>query len=210
MMDNSLGEKIVQGWDYRMAHLVSDVLNPPLVASAGIFLMAAVIDTIAAWVWAAVFVVVAVISPTLYVVWLLKKGRIETFHIPNRENREGPYRVMLACNSFVLILMSIFSAPVLLLAFGVIGLMQTFLLFLINRYWKISGHTTAISGLSVFMVAALGWWMAPALAMVPLVAWARIRTRSHTFWQTIAGILTGSTFILATWQIFIMVVRTKL
>ena len=199
-----------QGWDYRLAHLVSNVLNPPLVAVAGIFMMAGVIGTSEAWIWAVVFVVVAVLSPTLFVVWLLKRGKIETFHIPNRENRHRPYQVMIGCNLLVALAMSILHAPVLLMAFSVIGMMQSILLYLVNRYWKISGHTTAISGLSVFMVAAMGWMMTPVLVMVPLVAWARIRTRSHTFWQTMAGILTGTTFILATWLIFTMVVmRTK-
>jgi len=77
----------------------------------------------------------------------------------------------------------------------------------VNKYWKISGHTTAISGLSVFIVASLGWSMSPVLMMVPLVAWARIRTRSHSFWQTMAGILTGTLFILTTWYFLTLVLR---
>jgi hypothetical protein len=198
-----------QRWDYRVARWVSNVLNPPLVAATGIFFMASVLGTSEAFFWAALFVFLAVIGPTLYVVLLLKQGRIETFHIPNRENREGPYKVIILSNLLCVILMAAFRAPFLLFAFGVIGMMQSILLYLINRYWKISGHTTAITGLSVFMVAAMGWSMSPALVMVPLVAWARIRTRSHSFWQTIAGILTGTTFILTTWIIFSTVVRPE-
>lgn len=194
------------GWDYSVARWVSNILNPPLVAALGIFLMATVVGTREALLWAALFVILADIVPTLYVLWLLKKGRIENFHIPNRENRHGPYKVIIFTNLLCVVLMAVYNAPFLLLAFGVIGMMQSILLYLINRYWKISGHTTAISGLSVFMVASLGWSMSPVLVMVPLVAWARIRTHSHSFWQTIAGILTGTTFILTTWYIFTLVV----
>ncbi|HKJ27847.1 MAG TPA: hypothetical protein VJ965_09435 [Anaerolineales bacterium] len=210
MMKSSMDlEALKKRWDYRVARWVSNILNPPLVAAFGIFLMAAVLGTPEAWFWAVVFVFLAVSIPTSYVVWLLKKGRIENFHIPNRENRHGPYKVIILSNLLGVVLMVIFDAPFLLLAFGVIGMMQSFLLYMVNRYWKISGHTTAITGLSVFMVASLGWGMSPVLVMVPLVAWARIRTRSHSFWQTIAGILTGTTFILATWYLFRLVVRSE-
>ncbi len=186
-------------WDYKAARLVSNIISPPLVSVLGILLMANFIGTREAWQWAWIFVALVVLVPTLYVVLLLKQGKIENFHIPNRENRKKPYLVIIGSNLLGVILMALMGAPFLLVAFGVMGVTQSTLLFLINMYWKISGHATAISGLSVFIVAALGWSLAPVLVMVPLVAWARIRTYSHTFWQTIAGILTGSTFILTTW-----------
>jgi len=187
------------GWDYKAARLVSNLISPPLVSVLGILLMVNFIGTPEAWRWAWVFVSLVVLLPTLYVVLLLKQGKIENFHMPNRENRNKPYLVIIGSNLLGAVLMAILDAPFLLLAFAVMGVTQSTLLFLINMYWKISGHATAISGLSVFIVAALGWSLAPVLVMVPLVAWARIRTYSHTFWQTIAGILTGTTFILATW-----------
>ena len=186
-------------WDYKAARMVSNIISPPLVSVLGIFLMAWFIGTGEAWRLAVIFVALVVLVPTGYVIFLLKLGKIENFHMPNRENRKKPYLVIIGSNLLGVILMVLMDAPFLLVAFGVMGVIQSTLLFLINMYWKISGHATAISGLSVFIVASLGWSVAPVLVMVPLVAWARIRTYSHTFWQTIAGILTGSTFILTTW-----------
>lgn len=188
-----------QGWSFRVAHWVSNVLNPPVISIFGIFLMASFLGTPDAWRLAILFVLLVVVVPTLYVYWLLKVGRIDNFHIPERESRNGVYLVIIASNMVGVIVMLWLDAPFLMLAFGVMGIMQSALLYLINRYWKISGHTTAVSGLSVFMVAALGWSMYPVLMIVPLVAWARIRTQSHSFWQTVAGIMTGSFFILLTW-----------
>ncbi|MGD2026901.1 MAG: hypothetical protein PVI99_03715, partial [Anaerolineales bacterium] len=175
----------------------------------GIFLMASFLGTPDAWRWAILFVILAVFAPTLYVYWLLKRGKIETFHIPNRENRTRPYLMIIGSNVMIVLIMLWLRAPFLLLAFGVMGVMQSTLLFLINNYWKISGHTTAISGLSVFMVAALGWSMSPVLVMVPLVAWARVRTRSHSLWQTVAGVLTGTFFILTTWFLLMTFVKPE-
>lgn len=189
------------GWDFTIARWVSNVLNPPLVAAGGIFLMAAFLDTSDAWKWAVIFVLIVVAIPTLYVVWLLKRGEIDTFHIPNREKRHKPYLVIIGSNILGVIVLILGKAPFLLIAFGLIGIVQSTLLFLINRYWKISGHTTAISGLSVFLVAAVGWQVAYILIAIPLVAWARIRTKSHSFTQTVAGVLTGTAFILTTWYI---------
>ena len=199
-----------QGWSYTVANLVSNVLNPPLVSVFGIFLMASFLGTPDAWRWAILFVILAVFAPTLYVYWLLKRGKIETFHIPNRENRTRPYLMIIGSNVAIVLIMLWLRAPFLLLAFGVMGVMQSTLLFLINNYWKISGHTTAISGLSVFMVAALGWSMSPVLVIVPLVAWARVRTRSHSLWQTVAGVLTGTFFILTTWFLLTTFVKPEL
>ena len=172
--------------------------------------MAAFLGTPDAWRWAALFVILVVIVPTLYVYLLLKRGKIETFHIPNRQNRKGVYLVIILSNVLGVIVMLVLGAPFLLLAFGIMGVMQSTLLFLINMYWKISGHTTAISGLSVFIVAALGWSMYPVLMIVPLVAWARIRTHSHSFWQTIAGVMTGAFFILMTWFVLTSIIKPDL
>ena len=199
-----------KGWSYTLANWVSNVLNPPLISVLGIFLMAAFLGTPDAWRWAALFVILVVIVPTLYVYLLLKRGKIETFHIPNRQNRKGVYLVIILSNVVGVIVMLVLGAPFLLLAFGIMGVMQSTLLFLINMYWKISGHTTAISGLSVFIVAALGWSMYPVLMIVPLVAWARIRTRSHSFWQTIAGVMTGAFFILITWFVLTSIMKPDL
>ena len=199
-----------QGWSFTLANWVSNVLNPPLISVLGIFLMAAFLGTPDAWRWAILFVILVVIVPTLYVYWLLKRGKIETFHIPNRQNRKGVYLVIILSNVVGVVVMLVLGAPFLLLAFGVMGVMQSTLLFLINMYWKISGHTTAISGLSVFIVAALGWSMYPVLMIVPLVAWARIRTHSHSFWQTVAGVMTGSFFILMTWFVLTSIVKPDL
>jgi hypothetical protein len=202
-------EKIKNSWDYNFARWISNIINPPLVSVLGILLMASVMGTPGAWGWAALFVGLVVLVPTGYVYLLLRQGKIENFHIPNRENRRVPYLVIIGSNLVGVLLMSYFRAPFLLVAFGVMGVVQSFLLYVINNRWKISGHTTAISGLSVFIVAALGWSMAPVLVMVPLVAWARIRTSSHTFWQTIAGVLTGTSFILATWYFLNIIVRPE-
>jgi hypothetical protein len=189
------------GWDFNIARLISNVLNPPLVAAGGIFLMAAYLGTAIAWKWAVVFILIVDAIPTLYVVWLLKRGEIEHFHIPNREKRHKPYLVIIGSNILGVIVMVFGKAPFLLIAFGLIGIAQSMLLFLINRYWKISGHTTAITGLSVFMVASVGWEVAYILITIPLVVWARVRTESHSFWQTVAGALTGTAFILTTWYL---------
>lgn len=208
-MQDQMNENLETGWGYRAAHLISNIINPPLVSVFGILLMASFMGTAEAWIWAWIFVAIVVIVPTGYVYLLLRQGKIEHFHIPNRENRTKPYLVIIGSNLVGVVLMVIFKAPFLMLAFGIMGVIQSGLLFLINRYWKISGHATAISGLSVFMVAALGKPLTPVLVMIPLVAWARVKTSSHTFWQAFAGVLTGTSFILTTWYVLTTYLRPE-
>ena len=130
-------ENYKKGWSYRVANAISNVLNPSIVSVVGIFFMASVLGTAEAWRWAILFVVLAVITPTLYVVYLLKRGKIENFHIPNRENRKRPYMVIIGCNVAIVVLMIVSQAPFLLLAFGIMGVLQSTLLFLINTHWRL-------------------------------------------------------------------------
>ena len=105
-------EAYKKGWSYTIANIVSNVLNPPVVSMLGIFLMASVLGTADAWRWAILFVVLAVITPSLYVYWLLKRGMIENFHIPNRENRTRPYMVIIGTNLLIVILMMIIAGMI--------------------------------------------------------------------------------------------------
>ena len=87
------------------------------------------------------------------------------------------------------------------LIFGTVGVLQMALIFFITLKWKISGHSTAVSGFSVFMVALFGQAATPILLTIPLVAWARLRLHRHELMQTVAGTIAGIVFM---WGIMLL------
>lgn len=59
--------------------------------------------------------------------------------------------------------------------------------YLLSHLWKVSGHVSSMAALVTFSVLMYG---APALflaILVPLLAWARVRLREHSVWETVLG-----------------------
>lgn len=182
-------------WDLKLAKLLTNLINPPLVSVVGLFTLAASIGEKSVWYWTFFFVFVLVVLPTSYTVWLYKTGRVTGIFLPVRENRVKVINSMILFNAIGLIGMLVGKAPFVLTAFGVVGILQSTMILLITKYWKISAHTTGIAGLAVFLTGIFGWSGAPVLLIIPLVSWARIRLDSHSFWQVTGGVILGTAFI---------------
>ena len=72
----------------------------------------------------------------------------------------------------------------------------------INAKLKISMHAAAITGFACLLVLIYGYKFIILFLLVPLVAWARIKTRNHTFSQTIAGSVFALLLTFAIYTIF--------
>jgi membrane-associated phospholipid phosphatase len=142
-----------------------------------------------------------VATPTLYVVWLLHRGEVTDFHLRVREQRIKPLTLTVITTLGAWLMLIVNHAPYLLVSVATAGMAIILLLLLVTSRWKISGHTTAISGLAMLCCVLLGPAATPVALGVPLVAWARVRLHRHTVAQTIAGaalgILTTLAFYLA-------------
>jgi membrane-associated phospholipid phosphatase len=182
-------------WDLKLAKFITNLISPPLVSVLGLFALAASIGGKSVWYWTFFFVFVLIVLPTSYTVWLYKTGRVTAIFLPVRENRVKVIYSMILFNAIGLIGMLVGKAPFVLTAFAVVGILQSTIILLITKYWKISAHTTGISGLAVFLTGIFGWSGAPVLLIIPLVSWARIRLDSHSFWQVAGGVILGTVFI---------------
>lgn len=60
---------------------------------------------------------------------------------------------------------------------------------IVSYFWKISHHMEGITVFSFGMLALFGGVSAWVLALIPLVAWARLRLNRHTPKQILAGII---------------------
>lgn len=52
-----------------------------------------------AWAWAGAYIWLAILTPLLYIVWQVRRGRISDIDVQLREQRAGPILVTLGCAS---------------------------------------------------------------------------------------------------------------
>ncbi len=54
---------------------------------------------------------------------------------------------------------------------------------------KASGHAAGVAGPIAALMYLYGLVAAPLIALLPLVAWARVAAKGHNLWQTVVGAL---------------------
>jgi hypothetical protein len=183
--------ELIGRWDLWLARWVSDLLCPPVIAAVSIVVAAAYLATPVAWKWAALFLALAVATPTLYVIWLLYRGEVTDFHLRVREQRIKPMIVIVTTTLSAWLMLIARHAPYLLVGVATAGMAITLILLLVTLRRKISAHTTAMSSLAMLCCILIGPAAAPMMLSVPLVAWARVCLRRHTLAQTLAGAALG-------------------
>jgi membrane-associated phospholipid phosphatase len=137
--------------------------------------------------FAILYFAIAIVVPLLYVVWLLKSGRISDFHMPHRGERVGPFVASLVCSLVGIGLLIYLGSPRMFLVGILAAFAQTLVLCVITLAWQISVHTSTAAGLATFAVLALGPPAAVLGVIVPIVGWARLALRRHTVAQVVAG-----------------------
>lgn len=186
---------IAARWDERLACLISDILCPPVTVPIGLFLFVSSIREPLVWVWALISVALSIGIPVAYVFWKVRSGEISDFHIPIRTQRFRPMLVSILCVLLSWGILQICKAPAPLISLIGVSAALAVLLLLITLRWKISGHSVAIASLAIVIIHVMGQAFLPALLIIPLVAWARVRIHRHTLAQTVAGAALGILYI---------------
>lgn len=145
--------------------------------------------------------------PLVHVGWLRVRGVIESLEIRDRSKRLGPFLVSLAAGSvaFGTVLAFDMTGRRLLAALVGCHVLNTVTLFFITTQWKISVHCSSIGG-AVGTLAFARYHLPGAIldtavpgaivlsigaVLVPMLLWARVRSRAHTVAQAVAGSLLG-------------------
>ncbi len=189
-------------WEDRSARLISRFLAPQYVLAPA-FLLIALAEPdgrLEALLWSLGMAMISLAMPLLFMWRKFKRGGITDWHISNRQERLQPSIVLtsILAVGIPIALLLIFDGPrVLLAAFVCAALLITFNLC-VTMTWKISQHVSAISAILTFATALAGVVAAPALLLVPVVAWARVKVGAHTPLQTLAGGASGVLISLAT------------
>jgi membrane-associated phospholipid phosphatase len=127
-----------------------------------------------------------ILPPAALLFWAVKTKHISDWDISRRAERIKPFIVL---SLFILIdyfLIGFIGNKILIQEFITIVVWFSGF-FLITLFWKISGHTAAISLLIGLIIHwfGLGYWY--LLILILFIAWSRIKTHNHTLMQVIAG-----------------------
>ncbi len=150
-------------------------------------------------VWFVVAILLGGLPPTAVYLYERKTGKIHDWFITNRVERKDVQLAWMLGSGLFFLTALFFDAPRLLLALSLTLVWISLLITIVSLYWKISVHMV---GVTLFVMVLLLTYSANyfwALALLPLVAWARIKLGHHTLSQvTVATILT----IIVTYFVF--------
>lgn len=182
----------------RLARTISNVASPPVMfAVLGLALSLHVLPALPALAWAAVYGFFVSLAPILFVLHLLRSGRIVELHMSDTRERHLPYLVAMLGSLVVIGLLLAFEGPELLVCLALFNLVTLLAIALINLRWLISFHAAAVMALDT--IVALVFGPIAGLAATPLVALVvgvRLYLRRHTVGQLIGGLLLGAGSVL--------------
>jgi hypothetical protein len=178
-----------KAWDGLLAYVLTNVGSPPVLAPAAMALTASVLAEPRAWTWAGFYVLLTVVAPVLYLIWLKHRGLITDLDVQLREQRTRPMVFTLACGGLAWIALLVGAAPMQMTLLAGVLWSQMVVIFCITLRWKISVHCATAAGVATVACALLGTPL-PLLG-IPIIAWSRVRLRRHTLAQTVAGSLLG-------------------
>ena len=183
----------------RIARTFSNIVSPPVIfALLGLALSLAENELVEGLVWAAVFGFFVSLAPILFILFMMRIGKISDLHMNTRQERYLPYLVSVTTSAVVLLLINLFDGPPLLSCLTILNIVVLIILGLVNAFWLISIHTASVSSAAVILGLVFEPWAGIAfLPFVVLVSLARYYLRRHTIGQITAGLLLGSVATVA-------------
>ena len=143
--------------------------------------------------------VLTLIIPIILLVFLWRKGYIDSLHIDNAKQRTTPYIYTLICYGFWAYFVRVtVKMPTFMLLVAIGAMVALLAVTIINHWWKISAHLTGIGGLLGGICSfALNYSTIPlmliiiVLLLALLLMYARIYLQAHTPMQVVCGFLLG-------------------
>jgi membrane-associated phospholipid phosphatase len=177
----------------RFARTFSNIVSPPVIFA--VLGLALSLDEEGLWpgfLWAAVFGFFVSLAPILFILFMMRIGRITDLHMNTRQERYLPYLVSVTTSAFVLLLIYLLDGPELLSCLTILNLIVLIILAAVNAFWLISIHTASVSAATIIFGLVFGWWAAVVFSPFLIgVCWARLYLRRHTPGQVVAGLLLG-------------------
>ena len=178
----------------RAAQLVSAILHPlvlPAIAFTFLVVADSTHDLSHKLLVEGVAIIFSVILVPAYIFFLKHKGVVDSADITIREQRINPLLMGTASYFIGFLLLKAMGASSLIQGLMFCYATNTLLIVLITNWWKVSIHTTAMSGPLVVLAYQFGSVVFPFFTLIPLVGASRLILKRHTFAQVLVGAAIG-------------------
>lgn len=202
------------------ARICSTVFHPLIIPSIGIFIslffsyMSLLGDPyiLSNTLLVALF---TILFPSVGVFMLYKMKLITSVGLVNREERTLPYIIFLVCYAACAIYLWLTGLRGIQFGFVVGGIVALICDLVINRWWKISVHMTAIGGITglIFVMSYLQYIMYTdymfylqigSVLAAGCLGTSRILLKRHTLGQVVCGFFNGFFWIWLSCYIFLL------
>lgn len=171
------------------ARALSTIFNPFLCATALFVILSHAYSgsTLHFWELSFAGLFFYALAPVIGIFYLYLSGRISDFDMSIRAERSRAFLTFVLIDLAAALVLTIDKAPeaIVAIAWGYFG--AAVAIMVITQWWKISTHAFGITGPFAALYLLFGPAPLPYALVVPLVWWARVYLRSHTFGQVIAG-----------------------
>lgn len=181
----------------RIAEAISAVLSAPLVAIYTFILLIFFVHPSSPALLLTISIFFGSILPLITILYMAKRGIIPDIYASDRETRTKPFIGAIASYIIGAITLVFVHAPQILVFLMVCYFVNSFVMMIITRIWKISIHVSGVAGPATFLVHQFGVTMLPFFMLLLPTAWARIKLGAHNLSQVMAGALLtiGLTFV---------------
>lgn len=135
-----------------------------------------------------------VIIPLGYLYLAPKVGLATAWDLPKRQERYLFLLIVFITATISLFLTYQFGTK-LLFNLNILLLILLVVLSLITYYWKISLHASLNTVGSILINFLFDWHLWFLYLTIPIIFWARLKLRKHTFSQLLAGIIISALFM---------------
>jgi membrane-associated phospholipid phosphatase len=184
---------LIKNNDEAIARWISHVISPHIV---GVLVISALSlqyshNLFTDSLWLLLLMPMLAIPPLTYLLWRVRRGTLEDIYMPDRKTRIIPLVIVMSWLLICLSLIHYLSAPLIIEILVMATMVLVGALSLVTLFWKISFHAATISAAATAVVLIGGTPVWPALCLIPIVGWSRVRLRRHTKRQVVFGSLAG-------------------
>lgn len=195
----------------KTARIISAIFNPLLIPTYAIILtftttILFIVATESKIGVTAVTFAITCLLPLLSIFILYKMKIVSDAGLNKRKERLIPYSIAAVCYFGWALYLHALHSPAWLWAFATGGGVATLICAVINLWWKISAHATAMGGFAAYIfcimynqlnIISLDWIFIAAVITAGIVATTRLILERHTFLQLLAGTANGIVCVTA-------------
>ena len=188
----------------KIANLLSNILNPFVVGLITILFLSfeSTSSTADALKWSLILIAVGILPVFLAMLYLARKGKLDSIFTSVRQQRTGVYLLAAVCAVTGGVIIAFLEAPPELRATFVAGFSAVIVFMVINFWWKISLHIAFITASATVLIILYGYIGAISVVILPMMAWARVESGQHTPAQVATGAFLAMVITVVVFYIF--------